>query len=165
MNNFTFDMAAKSKNLNSNSKLRLYKHYLMLKFTKINSIERKLTQTEISKQLGFSDSFIKRYRDDISMDSPYNRNNYKKKTTKRKTNTNLTSTQDQPKLENSKFTTNRKTKKNLLEGGKPNNEPALQNDEANSNLENNQEDNTKFINIARRMVDNIEDSHSLKGSK
>ena len=65
---------------------------MMLKFMEIKSIEPKLTQKKISKQLGFSDSTIKQYRDDISMDSPYNRNNYKKRTTKRKTNTNNTST-------------------------------------------------------------------------
>ena len=39
----------------------------------------KLTQKQICKQLGFSDSTIKRYRDDIKMDSPYRRNNHKKK--------------------------------------------------------------------------------------
>ena len=34
---------------------------------------------------------------------------------------------------------------------------------SNSSVENNQEDNTKFITIARRMVDNVYDSHSLNG--
>ena len=67
-------MAAKSEKLNSNSMLRLYKQN-MLKFTEIKSNEPKITQKEISKQLGFSDGTIKRYRDDINMDSPYNRKN------------------------------------------------------------------------------------------
>ena len=100
MNNFTIDMAVKSENLNSNSILRLYKQNMMLKFMEIKSNEPKLTQKQICNQLGYSDSTIKRYRDDISMDSPYKRYNYKKKTTKQKTNTNITSTQDPPKNEN-----------------------------------------------------------------
>ena len=35
------------------------------------SNETKLTQTEISKQLNYSHSPNKRYRDDIIMDTPY----------------------------------------------------------------------------------------------
>ena len=89
------------------------------------------------------------------MDSPYNRNNYKKKTTKRETNTNITSVQDPPKNENSKSTTNKKTKNNILKGGDPNNEQTFQNDKANSISENKQENNTIFFTIARRMVDNF----------
>ena len=50
-------------------------------FTEIKSNEPRLTQKEIGNQLGFSDSTTKRYRDDILMDSPYNRNKIKKKTT------------------------------------------------------------------------------------
>ena len=41
-----------------------------------------MTQNEFSKQLGYSDSTIKRYRDEIQMDSPYNRNKYRKRTIK-----------------------------------------------------------------------------------
>ena len=70
MKNSNFDMAAKSKNLHSNSRLRSYKQNMMLKFMEIKSNETKLTQKEISNQLWFSDSTIKRYRGDINMDSP-----------------------------------------------------------------------------------------------
>ena len=45
----------------------------------IKSNEPQLTQKEISKYLGFSDSTIRRYRDDINIDSPYNRNKCRKK--------------------------------------------------------------------------------------
>ena len=38
-----------------------------------------MTQKQICNQLGFSDSTIKRYRNDINMDSPYRINNNKKK--------------------------------------------------------------------------------------
>ena len=70
MNNFTINMAAKSEALISYSVLRLYKQNLMFKVKRIKSNETKLTQEVISKQLRFSDSTIKRYRDDIQMDSP-----------------------------------------------------------------------------------------------
>ena len=78
-NNFTIDMAAKSESLNSKSILRLYKQSMMLKFMEIKYNEPKLTQKKIPKQLGFSDSTIKRYRDDIDMDSPYDRKKFKRK--------------------------------------------------------------------------------------
>ena len=68
MNNFTIDLAAKSENLNSISKLRLDKHNIMLKLMEIKTNEPKSTQEELCYQLGFSDSTIKRYRDDINMD-------------------------------------------------------------------------------------------------
>ena len=60
MNNFTSDMAAKSKKFISNSILRLYKQKMMLKLMGIDSNEPKLTQKEISKQLGFSDSVVEK---------------------------------------------------------------------------------------------------------
>ena len=59
----------------------------MCKFMEIKSNNPKLTQKEISKQLGFSYNTIKGYRDYIHMNSPYNRNNYKKRATKQKPTT------------------------------------------------------------------------------
>ena len=47
----------------------------------IKSNEPKLTEKQIFNQLGYSDSTIKRYRDDISMESLYQRNNNRKKNT------------------------------------------------------------------------------------
>ena len=70
MNNSATDMAAKSETLSWNSILRLNKQNMMWKFMEIKTNEPKLTQKEFSKQLGFSDSTIKRYRDDINTDSP-----------------------------------------------------------------------------------------------
>ena len=159
MNNFTIDKAAKTENLNSNSILRLYKQNMMLKFMERKSNEPKLTQKQICNQLGYSDSTIKRYRDDISMDSPNKRNNYKKKTTKRKTNTNITPTQEPPKNENSK-SPNKKTKNNILKGGDPNDvhmsgEELIEQAFSNSSVENYPEDNKKFITIARITADNV----------
>ena len=131
-------MATKSENLNSNSKLRLYKQNMMLKFMEIKSNEPKLTQKQISNQLGFSDSTIKRFRDDIQMDSPYKRNKYRKKNNK--PNTTITETQTHKPNENNKNNKNNK-KNNTIKGGNPNDvhmsgreliEQAFQNDKADS---------------------------------
>ena len=61
-------MAANSESLNSNSILRLYEQKMILKFMQIKSNEPRLTQKQISFHLKFSDSTIKRYRDDNIMD-------------------------------------------------------------------------------------------------
>ena len=76
-NRFTIDQLSKSETIDPNSINRLYKINTMLDFMEIRSNNRGMTQKQICNQLGFSDSTIKRYRDDIKMNSPYNRNNYK----------------------------------------------------------------------------------------
>ena len=80
-NKFTIDQLTKSETLHPNSINKYYKLNLMCKFMEIRSNDPKLTQKQICNQLGFSDSTIKRYRDDIHMDSPYDRNKYRKKIT------------------------------------------------------------------------------------
>ena len=140
MNNFTIDMAVKSENLNSNSILRLYKQNMMLKFMEIKSNGPKLTQRQICNQLSYSDSTIKRYRDGFSMDSPYKRNKYRKENNQ--PNSTVTQSQIHTTNETAKNIKNTKNKKKkVLKGG--------------SVLESNQEDNTKFIAIARKMVVNV----------
>ena len=59
-NNFAIDMAAKSKISKKNSISPLYKENMMFKFMEVKSNEPKLKQKQISKQLGFFDSTIKR---------------------------------------------------------------------------------------------------------
>ena len=158
MNNFTIDMAVKSENLNSNSILRIFKHKMMLKVMGIKSKEPRLTQKQICNQLGYSDSTIKRFRDDIQMDSPYKRSKYRKKTQSQTQTTNESPTINENAKSNKK--------NNTLKGGNPNDvhmtgkeifEQAFQDEKVNSILENkdHQEDNTKFNTIARRMVDNV----------
>ena len=113
---------------------------MMLNFMEIRSNNPRMIQNQICNQLGTSDSTIKRYRDDIQMDSPQNRKKYRKKNKKSKstvTQTQYHITNETPK--NKKNTKNKK--KNDLKGG--------------SVLENNREDNTKFITIARKMLDHI----------
>ena len=82
-NRFTNDQLSKSETIDPNSINRLYKINRMLDFMEIRSNSPRMTQKQICNQLGFSDSTIKRYRNDNNMDSPYNRNNYKKEKTKK----------------------------------------------------------------------------------
>ena len=82
-NRFTIDQLSKSESIDPNSIHRLYKIIKMLDFMEIRSNNPRMTQKQICNQLGTSDSTIKRYRNDINMDSPYNRNNYKKKKIKK----------------------------------------------------------------------------------
>ena len=122
----------------------------------------RLTQNQICKHLGFSDSTIKRYRDDIKMDSPHRRNNHKKKKPKQSPDT---TTENICKKENTKSVTNKRSKNNVIKGGNVSDthtltgreliDQAFQNDKADSVLENNQKDNKKYFTIARRMVDNV----------
>ena len=90
------------------------------------------------------------------MDSPYRINNNKKKTPKQKSST---------VTENiSKSVTNKKSKNNVIKGGNISDihtisgeeliDHAFESDKVNSILENKQEDSTKFITIARKMVNN-----------
>ena len=92
MNIFAIDKASEWESLNSNSKLRLYKRKMMLKVMKLKSNETRLTQNQFFQKLGFSDRTTKRYRDDIIMENPYNRNEYRKKPTKSNTSTSQTQT-------------------------------------------------------------------------
>ena len=64
----------------------------------MESNEPKLTQKEISKQLGFSDSPTKRYRDNTILDSPYNTNRDRKNN--KKSNFSITRTQTRTMSEN-----------------------------------------------------------------
>ena len=82
-NRFTIDQLSESETIDPNSINRLYKINKKLDFMEIRSNNPKMTQKQICNQLGTSDSTIKRYRNDIIMDSPYNRNNYKKKKIKK----------------------------------------------------------------------------------
>ena len=122
----------------------------------------RLTQKEICNQLGFTDRTIRRYRDGIKTDSPYRLNNNKKKTPKQKPST---VTENISKNENTKSVTNKKSKNNVIKvgnisdthtiSGKELIDHTFENDKANSILENKQEDNKRYITIARRMVDNV----------
>ena len=105
-NRFTIDQLSKSETIDPNSINRLYKINKMLDFMEIRSNNPRMTQKQICNQLGTPDSTIKRYRNDINMDSPYNRNKYKKK--KIKKSPDIT-------IENNKTTIDESSKNKIIE--------------------------------------------------
>ena len=165
-NKFTIDQLTKAESIDPNSINRLYKLNMMLDFMEARFKNPGMTQKQICSQLGTSDSTIKRYRNDIDMDSPYNRNNHKKKNTKRLPNTteNTKSVIDEPTKNKIIEKRIKNRLKNEIKGGNLSDihtisgkeliDQAFERDKANSILENKQEDNTKLITIARRMVGN-----------
>ena len=92
------------------------------------------------------------------MDSPYKRNENRRKNSK--SNTTITQTQSQNTNESNKIIKNNKTN-DTLEGGNPDNvrlsgeeliEQAFQDDKENKN---HPEGNTKVFTLARKKVDNV----------
>ena len=159
---FSYDNMLISRSIEPSDIIRTFKLDRCCEFMEEKYNNPKLTQKQICNQLGFTDRTIRRYRDDIKMDSPYRINNHKKKTPKQKP---PTVTEDLSKNENKKPVTSQRSTNNVMKGGNISEihtisgkeliEQTFQNDKANSILENKQEDNTKFITIARRMVDNV----------
>ena len=70
-NNFSLEQISKTDDLDSNLILRQYKLDLMARFMEIKSVNPKLKQNQIAKELGCSSSILRRYRNDINMLSPY----------------------------------------------------------------------------------------------
>ena len=155
---FSYDNMLKSRSIEPSDIIRTFKLDRCCDFLEEKFNNPKLTQKQICKQLGFSDSTIKRYRDDIKMDSPSRRNNPKKKKPKQSPDT---TTENISKNENTKSVTNKRSKNNVIKGGNASDSHTLSSKElidqafSNSSVENNPEDNKKFIIIARRMVDNV----------
>ena len=158
---FSYDNMIKSRSIQPSDIIRTFKLDRYCDFMEEKYSNPRLTQKEICNQLGFTDRTIRRYRDDIKMDSPYRIINHKKKTPKQKPST---VTENISKNENFKSVTNKRSKNNIIKGGNTSDihtitgkefiEQTFQNDKADSILENKQEDNKKYISIARRMVDN-----------
>ena len=164
---FSYDNMIKSRSIEASDIIRTFKLDRCCDFMEEKYNNPKLTQKEICNQLGFTDRTIRRYRDDIKMDSPYRINNHKKKTPKQKS---YTATEDiKSTNESSKNKIIEKRIKNRLKNeikggnvsdthtisGKELIDYAFQNDKADSILENKQEDNKKYITIARRIVDGV----------
>ena len=143
---FSYDNIIKSQSIEPNDLIRTYKLDRCCDFMEEKYNNPRLTQKQICKQLGFSDSTIKRYRDDIKMDSPYRRNTSKKKKPKQSPSSTTT--------ENTKSVTNKRSKNNFIKGGNISDSHTISNkeiidyafesDKANSFLENKQEDNKKI---------------------
>ena len=90
MNTPSLSEINKISNMNPNLITKHYKLKLMNDFMNIKYPNPKMTQSEISNQLGMSSSTLQRYRNDINMLSPYriNPNNVKKQQKKTKINNN-----------------------------------------------------------------------------
>ena len=70
-NTFLQEQISKICNLDSNLMLRQYKVDLMARFMELKSVNPKLNQNQIAKELGFSSITLQRYRNDRKMLSPY----------------------------------------------------------------------------------------------
>ena len=77
-NTFSLEQISKTGNLNADLILRQYKLDIMARFMQRKSECPRLTQEQISKELGYSSSTVKRYRNDINMRSPYRNNGPKR---------------------------------------------------------------------------------------
>ena len=158
---FSYDNMIKSWSIEPSDIVLIFKLYRCCDFVEEKYNNPKLTQKEICNQLGFTDKNIRRYRDDIKMESHYRINNHKKKNPKQKPSS---VTEDHSKNENIKPTTSKRSKNNVIKGGNVSDthtirgkeliDQAFQNDKADSILENKPEDSKKLITIARRMVNN-----------
>ena len=154
---FSYDNMIKSRSIEPSDIIRTFKIDRCCDFMEEKYNNPRLTQKEICNQLGFTDRTIRRYRDDIKMDSPYRINNNKKKKPKQSLSSTTTT-------ENIKSVPNKKSENNVKKGGNSSDihtitgkeliDRAFQDDKANSILENKPEDNKKLITIARRMIDN-----------
>ena len=160
---FSYDNMIKSRLIEPSDIMRTFKLDRCCDFMEEKYNNPKLTQKEICNQLGCSDRVIRRYRNDIKMDSPYRNNiNNKKKKPNQKP---IDIKNDDTKSEDKNKRINKRVKNTLnnMKGGNISDthtltskeliDYAFQNDKPNSSLENKQADNTKYITIARRMVD------------
>ena len=111
---FSYDIMIKSRSIEPNDIIRTFKLDRCCDFMEEKYNNPRLTQKEICNQLGFTDRTIRRYRDDIKMDSPYRINNNKKKTPKQKPST---VTENHSKSENIKPITSKRSKNNVIKGG------------------------------------------------
>ncbi len=143
----------KSRSIEPSDLIRTYELDRCCDFIEEKFNNPKIPQKENCNQLGFTDRTIRRYRDDIKMDSPYRINNNKKKTPQQKPSI---VTEDHSKNENIKPITSKRSKNNVIKGGNISDIHTKSGKELidQAILENKPEDNTKLITIARRMIDN-----------
>ena len=159
---FSYDNMIKSRSIEPSDIIRTFKLDRCCDFMEEKYNNPRLTQKEICNQLGVTDRTIRRYRDDIKMDSPYRSNNNKKKKPKQ---TPININNDNTKSVSEQDNRNKRIEKrikNKLKGGNISDTHSLSGKELidqafvndkNTIPENNQKDNTKLITIARRLVD------------
>ena len=136
---FSYDNIIKSRSIESGDIIRTFKLDRCCDFMEANYDNPKLTQKEICNQLGFSDRAIRRYRDDIKMDSPYRSSNNKKKKPKQLPDTKI---ENISKNENTKSVINESSKNKIIEKRIKN---RLKNDIKGGNISDNHKISTKEI--------------------
>ena len=164
---FSYDNMIQSRSIEASDIIRTFKLDRCCDFMEEKYNNPRLTQKEICNRLQLSDRTIRRFRNDINMDSPYRIKNNKKKKPK---------TENISTIENTKSVIDEASKNKIIEkriknrlkndikggnisdihtiSGKELIHQAFENDKVNSILENKQEDSSKFITIARKMVNN-----------
>ena len=89
-NTFSLQQISRTSNLDANLISRQYKLNLMADFMRIKYENPRLKQSEIADRLNCSSSTLQRYRNDLSMISPYRiQSNNTNKRTKKAKNTNF----------------------------------------------------------------------------
>ena len=159
---FSYDNMIKSRSIEPTDIIRTFKLDRCCDFMEAKYDNPKLTQKQICNQLGVTDRTIRRYRDDIKMDSPYRSSNNKKKKPKQ---TPININNDDTKSVSEEDNRNKRIEKrikNKLKGGDISDTHSLSGKELidqafvndkNTILENNRKDNAKLITIARRLAD------------
>ena len=104
---FSYDNMLKARSIEPTDIIRTFKLDRCCDFMEEKYNNPKLTQKEICKQLGVTDRTIRRFRDDIKMDSPYRTNIPKKKKPKQTPDTSTSQTQQS--------TTNESNKNKIIE--------------------------------------------------
>ena len=147
---FSYDTMIKSRSIEPSDIIRTFKLDRCCDFMEAKYDNPKLTQKEICNQLGVTDRTIRRFRNDIKMDSPYRSSNNKKKKPKQ-TPININNNDTKSVSEqNNRDKRIEKRIKNKLKGGDISDTHSLSGKELidqafandkNSILENNQKDN------------------------
>ena len=109
---FSYDNMIKSRSIEPSDIIRTFKLDRCCDFMEEKYNNPKLTQKEICNQLGVTDRTIRRYRDEIKMDSPYRINNNKKKKPNQKP---PTVTENISRNENTKPVIDQSSKNKIIE--------------------------------------------------
>ena len=153
---FSYDNMIKSRSIEPSDIIRTFKLDRCCDFMEEKYNNPKLTQKQICNQLSVTDRTIRRFRNDIKMDSPYRINNHKKKKPKQTT---VDNQNDDTKSDDKNKRINKRVKNTLnnMKGGNISNTHTLTGqeliDQTFDSDKINQKDNTKLITIAKRLVD------------
>ena len=109
---FSYDNMIKSRSIEPSDIIRTFKLDRCCDFMEEKYNNPRLTQKEICNHLGVTDRTIRRFRNDIQMESPYRNNNNKKKKPKKSLDT---KTENISKNENNKTDIDESSKNKIIE--------------------------------------------------